>query len=590
MDFHHLCLGCFEEKGDAPGCPHCGFVEGTPPESPVHLTPGTILNEKYLIGRALGQGGFGITYLSWDINLNLKLAIKEYYPQDLATRAAGHSQVSAYTGNLSSQYEYGLEKFLQEARTLAQFEGHPSIVSVRDFFKANETAYIVMSYIEGVTLKGYLKASDNQLPYDRVLAIMMPVLDALSEVHAVDILHRDISPDNIFINKKGQVILIDFGAARQSIGEKGRSLSIILKPGFTPEEQYRSKGIQGPWTDIYAAAATMYRVITGQMPPESLDRLEEDTLVPPSQLGLEIGEIQERALLKAMAVRSADRFQTVKEFQSALLGETSGHYEPLDSSKTAQEDSLEVQEVEGSSPPGKVGAKKSWKEKNSIPLIAAVVGGLLLLIFVFIFMNGKGHPPSQDAVSPGEQFPPIINDDGSENDKDEENIPGVQLEEKQGTIDYEGGQYTGQLLGESPHGEGVWLGPEGDEYEGTWKDGLPQGEGIWTGPDGESYQGDWEAGQKSGHGTFISANGVQYVGEWKNDRRNGQGTETWPNGSQYVGSWKDDLRHGQGTYTWPNGAQYVGQWREGWQHGEGTLTHPDGTVQSGNWVNNEFQD
>ncbi len=149
----------------------------------------------------------------------------------------------------------------------------------------------------------------------------MPVLDALIEVHAVGILHRDISPDNIYINKKGQVILIDFGAVRQALGEKGRSLSIILKPGYTPEEQYRSKGVQGPWMDIYAVAATMYRAITGEMPPESLDRLEQDTLVPPSQLGVDINKNQEQALLKAMAVRARDRFQTVKEFQSALLGE-----------------------------------------------------------------------------------------------------------------------------------------------------------------------------------------------------------------------------------------------------------------------------
>ena len=324
MDLNNLCLGCFEEIGKAEECPHCGFVKGTPAESPVHLPPGTILYENYLIGRVIDQGGFGITYLSWDINLNLKSAIKEYYPQDLATRAAGQSQISAYTGNLSSQFQYGLEKFLQEAQTLAQFEGHPGVVSVRHFFEANGTAYIVMSYIEGTTLKNYLKDSGNKLPFEKALKIIMPVLDTLKELHAVNVLHRDISPDNIYINKKGQVILIDFGAARHAIVEKGRSLSIVLKPGYTPEEQYRSKGIQGPWTDIYAVAATFYRAITGQMPPESLDRLEQDTLVPPSQLGIEITKSQEKALLKAMAVKAADRFQTVKEFQNALSEELPG--------------------------------------------------------------------------------------------------------------------------------------------------------------------------------------------------------------------------------------------------------------------------
>ncbi len=404
MDLNYLCLGCLEDKGEALECPHCGFIEGTPPESPAHLPPGTILNEKLLIGRALGQGGFGITYLAWDMNLNIKLAIKEYYPQDLASRTVGQSQVSAYSGNLSSQYEYGLEKFLQEARTLAQFEDHPSIVSVRDYFQANQTAYIVMSYIEGVTLKGYLKLSGDKLPVDKAMNIIMPVLDALHEVHEINVLHRDVSPDNIFINRKGQVILIDFGAARQSIKDKGRSLSIILKPGFTPEEQYRSKGVQGPWTDIYAAAATLYRMITGQMPPESLDRLEQDTLEPPSKLGVIIGENQERALLKAMAVRGASRFQSVREFQQVLLGEASVQDEskeevretkpPLPPSPelhSSSGSSSEVQPGSGTSPGEEMKAKDaSPKKKPNFILIAlGVLGAISILGIIFLFIIGS---------------------------------------------------------------------------------------------------------------------------------------------------------------------------------------------------------
>ncbi|MDZ4132357.1 MAG: hypothetical protein U1E11_04400, partial [Dethiobacteria bacterium] len=138
MNQERLCMGCMRERLEGEEtCSNCGYLEGTAPDSPLYLPPRTILEGKYLIGRVLGQGGFGITYLAWDINLNIKLAIKEYFPQDLASRAAGHSQVSAYAGSMGSQYEYGLDKFLQEARTLAQFEGHPNIVSVRDFFKAN---------------------------------------------------------------------------------------------------------------------------------------------------------------------------------------------------------------------------------------------------------------------------------------------------------------------------------------------------------------------------------------------------------------------------------------------------------------------
>ncbi len=322
MDLNQLCMGCMtDKKDDRADCPVCGYVEGTAPESPLYLPPRIILEGKYLIGRVLGQGGFGITYLAWDINLNIKLAIKEYFPQDLASRAAGHSQVSAYAGSMGSQYEYGLDKFMQEARTLAQFEGHPNIVSVRDFFKANGTAYFVMSYVEGITVKDHLANSGGVLPVDQARGIIMPVLDALKEVHSVNILHRDISPDNIYINSKGQVILIDFGAARQAIGEKGRSLSIILKPGYAPEEQYRSKGVQGPWTDIYAVGATLYHLVTGHQPPEALERLAEDGIVPPTQLGAALSDAEEKAILKALAVKAADRHQTVADFLAGLLGE-----------------------------------------------------------------------------------------------------------------------------------------------------------------------------------------------------------------------------------------------------------------------------
>ncbi|MEN1760271.1 serine/threonine-protein kinase [Anoxynatronum sibiricum] len=285
-----------------------------------HLAPGTILQGKYQIENTLGQGGFGITYLARDLNLEINLAIKEYMPQDLATRLPGNTEVSIHSGNLRAHYDDGLTKFLQEARTLARFESHPNIVSVRDYFEANETAYFVMNYIEGITLKEYIRNSGGSISVPQALSVFMPVLDALREVHAYDVLHRDISPDNIFMTAKGQIILIDFGAARQSVSNKGHSMSIILKPGYTPEEQYRSRGLQGPWTDLYALGATFYRAITGQMPVESLDRLAQDDLIPPSALGVKIDTPLEAALLRAMAVKAEDRFQTAADFQAALLG------------------------------------------------------------------------------------------------------------------------------------------------------------------------------------------------------------------------------------------------------------------------------
>lgn len=396
MELNNICMGCMEEKTDQSAkCPSCGFVEGTVPDSPLFLPPRTILEGKYLIGKVLGQGGFGITYLAWDINLNIKLAIKEYFPQELATRAAGHSEVSAYSGSMGSQYEYGLDKFLKEARTLAQFEAHPNIVSVRDYFEANGTAYFVMNYIEGVTVKDYLRSVGGKLPVEQAQAIMMPVLDALKEVHAVNILHRDISPDNIFITPKGQIIIVDFGAARQSIGEKGRSLSIILKPGYAPEEQYRSKGVQGPWTDIYAVAATYYHLITGWQPPEALERLIEDALVPPSQLGVELNDNEEKALFKALSVKAQDRFQTVEEFQAALMGEKLVDEELIKKPEPEQKSELETKaetKVETGSEKKvleKPASRSSTEKRKSLPvgLILGLAGVVMLGVAIYIVMS-----------------------------------------------------------------------------------------------------------------------------------------------------------------------------------------------------------
>ncbi len=379
MDKDSICMGCMLEKNVQDSvCKNCGYSAEAEPESPLFLKPGTILENKYLVGRVLGQGGFGITYLAYDLNLNIKLAIKEYFPQDLASRAAGHTEVSAYAGSLGSQYEYGLDKFLQEARTLAQFEEHPNIVSVRDFFKANGTAYFVMSYVEGVTLKEFLADSGGRLQVEQARSILMPVMDALREVHAVDVLHRDVSPDNIFINTKGQVILIDFGAARQAIGEKGHSLSIILKPGYAPEEQYRSKGKQGPWTDIYAVAATYYHLITGQQPPEALERMVSDELVLPRDLGVSLEEWEQNALCKALAIRAQDRYQTIADFQAGLSGAQPVQFSP-------------------SVPVAYTTAEEPSKAKKKPPILIIGLGSALLILIVSLALWTGGVFDRQEA-------------------------------------------------------------------------------------------------------------------------------------------------------------------------------------------------
>lgn len=318
MDLSLFCMGCMGKKNAEGLCPNCGWVEGSEPLSMLHLPPRTILSEKYLLGKVLGQGGFGVTYLARDIYLDRKLALKEYFPRELVYREKGSAVVTLFSKESREQYDYGLEKFLGEGKTLARLEGHPNIVAVKDFFKANNSAYLVMSFVEGSSLADLLIRRGKPLAYDQALQIIMPVLDALRAIHALDLLHRDISPDNIYITIQGRVIILDFGAARQALGEKGKNLSVILKPGYAPLEQYRSSGEQGPWTDIYAAGITFYQAITGKLPPDSLSRMEKDPLIPPSQLGVDIPPRDETVLLKALAVRREDRFQSVEAFQEAL--------------------------------------------------------------------------------------------------------------------------------------------------------------------------------------------------------------------------------------------------------------------------------
>ena len=392
-----------QEKGDAEVCPYCGYREGTPPLAPHYLRPGTVLAGKYLVGRGLGHGGFGTTYIARDQVLGIKLAIKEYLPQDCASRAPGSNMVVPFSGDGAKRFADGLESFLQEARTLARFDGSPNIVGVRDFFTENGTAYLVMNYLEGITLKQYLVRSGGKpVPFEKMLGILLPVMDALRTVHAAGLLHRDVSPDNIFLTTSGQVTLIDFGAARQSMNlnvqnVQQQSVSVILKPGYAPEEQYRSHGRQGPWTDIYALGATMYRTLTGRIPPEALDRLENDTLVPPSKLGIRIPAYAEAAILRAMAVHAENRFQTVDEFRAALL---KGAQQPARSvrDQSAQEP---VRRREPAPAPSRAERaqqtqqKKAKKKKRAGTVVLLVLVALLLivvLLFVYYMTQVAGNP------------------------------------------------------------------------------------------------------------------------------------------------------------------------------------------------------
>jgi len=358
----------------------------------MYLPAGFLLSNRYEIRRVLGQGGFGITYLARDRLLSLPVAIKEYLPRQLAGRQLNESRVMVFSGDAGVHYAYGLQKFLEEARALAKFAHLSGIVSVRDYFEANNSAYMVMEYLEGQTLKEYLQHHGDRIPWEEALRLLLPILTTLESVHAAGLLHRDISPDNIFITTNGQVKLLDFGAARYFAGEQSRSLSVILKPGYAPEEQYRSKGHQGPWTDVYACAATLYRAITGQTPLEALDRLAEDTLVPPSRLGVAIPPAAERGLLQGLAVRPEQRLPNMAALRQAFTG--SGW---SDATTASPKKSAPL-----------VTPLPSYQQRRLSASVAAVLGAvaLLLLIFVGAAIFWQSQTPSVEKKPPATSATP----------------------------------------------------------------------------------------------------------------------------------------------------------------------------------------
>ncbi len=313
------CYGCMKEYNEGHVCPYCGYDNDAKPKELYHIMPGTILEGRYIVGRSVGQGGFGITYVAWDLQLERKVAIKEYFPSDFATRVMGDKNLTVYNGEAGEQFEAGLKSFIDEAQRLAKFNGIKGVVDIYDTFISNNTGYIVMEFLSGISVKDMLKAN-KVIDYPTAKEIIVEMLYILREVHKEGIIHRDIAPDNIYITDSGEFKLLDFGAARYATTIHSKSLSVILKPGYAPEEQYRSHGNQGPWTDIYALAATFYKLITGVTPPESMERRADDKLIAPSKLGIVMPKNDEIALLNALNILPENRIQNAQEFLDALGG------------------------------------------------------------------------------------------------------------------------------------------------------------------------------------------------------------------------------------------------------------------------------
>ncbi|WP_345773912.1 serine/threonine-protein kinase [Azospirillum endophyticum] len=318
-----LCPNCYAVLGAGDPCGSCGFPKKSDNRPGVHLVPGTLLHGRYRAGRVLGQGGFGATYLGWDERLRVKVAIKEYYPANLIARLPGAAAVSPFSDEHAETFAAGLAKFLEEARTLARLRDVREIVGIQDFFEENSTAYLVMELLEGRTMKKYLADCGGRIDVKRTLSVVMPIAKALQSIHEQGLIHRDISPDNIFLTNGGERKLLDFGAARQTV-RPGAGLTVILKPGYAPPEQYSNEGRQGPWSDVYALCATIYLALAGRTPPDATARFMNDKVPKPSELGVALAPGFERVLLSGLAMRWQDRPQSMKDLLRAMTNALAG--------------------------------------------------------------------------------------------------------------------------------------------------------------------------------------------------------------------------------------------------------------------------
>ena len=319
----NICCGCMRklQKGQTL-CPDCGYDNSVRQNQDDLLPEGTVLSRKYLIGKILGRGGFGVTYLGYDLDLQLKVAVKEFFPISACVRRLQSYDVQIHSSEETADaFSKGCEVFLDEARTLARFN-NPYVVHVRDFFREHGTAYIVMDFLEGRTLREEIRRNGGKLPPQRVLALMNPLMTQLGGLHEQGIIHRDIKPDNMMLvnDWNGEhLVLLDFGAARAYVSDETRTMTGIVSQGYSPLEQYSRRSRQGPYTDVYALCATIYHAMTGAVPPPSIERnLDGMPLTPIRKYGVSISETVESAILHGLALKSVDRTQSVKQLQEEI--------------------------------------------------------------------------------------------------------------------------------------------------------------------------------------------------------------------------------------------------------------------------------
>ena len=609
----NICYGCMRKLEEGQQiCPTCGYDCNTPQNGEDMLPEGTVLFRKYLVGRAIGRGGFGITYLGYDLDLRLKVAIKEYFPVGICLRSSqSYNVVRASIGEDNAAFSKGCEVFLDEARTLAKISS-PNIVHVRDFFREHGTAYIVMDYVEGITLKVEMRKSGGKLPVQRVLALVIPLISQLEQLHRESIIHRDIKPDNLMLVKDPQgehLVLLDFGSAREYVSKETKSLTSIVTHGFSPLEQYSSIGRQGPYTDVYALCATMYNAITGIVPPPASDRnIDNVPLKGIAESGVSIAPEVETAILHGLALRSENRTRTMgqllEELNNGSCAEDDKDGAAFSRGEKGTDGISKKQDKEKEESSGWPSERENQggirrKQTVTTRLTAAFVAGAVLIAGMYFgFLrktndaDTKPEASEESVVVSSESSPELFTPTPLPTSTPAPTPSPTPTPTPTPTLTPTPNPTPTPtpVVEEQPSIETVAY-ENGDTYVGEMKNGLRNGQGTMTYGNDDVYEGEWINDKKNGRGTMTYANGDVYTGDWKADKRSGKGNMSYEvlSGQQsYDGEWKNDLRDGKGIMTYFDGSFYDGDWKVGVKEGEGTMTYADGSTYKGTWINDKY--
>lgn len=365
MDVLTTCPHCFKRKNNTQKCPNCGYTTGNEKHTDA-IKAFTLLENRYLIGNVLGRGGFGITYVAYDTFGEKLCAIKEYMPQEYAARDENSNYIRPTGSKSTDIFHHGKKRFIDEARTLYKLKTTHAVVRFENLLEANNTAYIVMEYLDGVNLKKFVNSYGGKISLNFANEVLVTVASTMMEIHKFGILHRDITPENIYITRDGNIKLIDFGAARNYITTQNNGMSVFLKPGYAPPEQYSSKGEQGKYTDVYAVAAVYYNILTGVKVPDALYRVRADEMKSLYEMGCGVSKKNSDAIDKALCLDYKKRFQNFDQFLSAMDFSTPG------ASKTSSSASVTPPVDRGYSPTIVPGENVNSGSSDSKP---AITGG-----------------------------------------------------------------------------------------------------------------------------------------------------------------------------------------------------------------------